>query len=185
MGMMTGHLIQHGRRLEFRELARTAMLWYLIKFLTFLSVICAALYVFCFGLPWPSRPGVVFYEWRLGERGWGYQFPITWQDDQGRAVRVDVARNIVAVGPIAGICDWQATTKQVVFYSRKAAIRFESNTRNRLIVLYDEHSHQVYDISAGAASRLRDLLRPGTTEQDIREIVEHEFPVLRTRTPQP
>lgn len=136
------------------------------------------LYVALVGTPWPTRPGSMFMEWRLGERGWGYWSPVQWQDDCGQTLLMDLQRNLIVVGSADGVFRRQFKLKSAEFFSDSASPVIINDCRDRLFLLVSPGEKADCYIPAGSASELRRALR-ASSEQLTREMLRRLLPALK------
>lgn len=121
-------------------------------------LLCMIAYLVVEGFPLPMRDGRMFYEWRRGERGWGYWSPVTWSDDCGNYVIMGYSRNLVAIGPGEGIADWQTSISKVVFFEGKSNQVQFADARNQVFVFDSNAQTFQQAIPPGTAERLRSIL---------------------------
>ncbi len=153
----------------------------LIRALVSVSLVLIGLatthYLYVEGWPLPTHAGMMFYEWRQGDRGWGYWPPQSWTDDHGNRLIIDFDRNLIAYGPIEGIDDWQTTSSHVVFYAHSLHPIQIADCRNKVFVLGPEGLRE-RAIQSGVANRLIGECR-SLGGSDLRACVYQTVPEIR------
>lgn len=145
-----------------------------------LLVIASSWYLAVYGCPVPLRAGPIFYEWKLGERGWGHWMPRVWYTENGTAVILDRKRNLIVAAPAEIMFSRKATSREAVFFPG-TGYSVTIAGRNELVILASDGLLARKSIALGSAGRLRDTLdaRRSTFGAEVDRVLIAEFPELR------